>query len=52
VFALINLSLWQIKLRAPPPEDIRTVPLWVPVIGFFCSSAFVVYQTIVFLITD
>ena len=52
VFALINLSLWQIKLRAPQPEDIRTVPLWVPVTGFFCSSAFVFYQTIVFLITD
>ena len=52
VFALINLSLWQIKLRAPQPEDIRTVPLWIPIIGFFFSSAFVIYQTIVFFITD
>jgi len=52
VFALINLSLWQIKLRAPQPADIRTVPLWVPVIGFFFSSAFVFYQTVVFFITE
>jgi len=52
VFTLINLSLWQIKIRAPQPEDIRTVPLWVPIIGFFSSGAFVLYQTTLFLITD
>jgi len=52
VFALINLSLWQIKLRAPQPEDVRTVPLWIPIIGFFFSSAFVIYQTVVFFIID
>lgn len=52
VFALINLSLWQIKIRAPQPEGIRTVPLWVPIIGFFSSSAFVFYQITLFLITE
>ena len=51
VFALINLSLWQIKIRAPQPEDIRTVPLWVPIVGFFFSSAFVLYQITVILIS-
>ena len=51
VFALINLSLWQIKIRAPQPEDIRTVPLWVPVVGFFFSGAFVLYQTTFFLLS-
>ena len=49
VFSLINLSLWQIKIRAPQPEDIRTIPLWVPVTGFFCSCSFVIYQTVQFL---
>jgi APA family basic amino acid/polyamine antiporter len=52
VFALINLSLWQIKIRAPQPEDIRAVPLWVPIIGFFFSGAFVFYQLIMFFVTD
>ena len=46
VFSLINLSLWLIKTRAPQPEDIRTIPLWVPIVGFFFSSSFVIYQTV------
>ena len=46
VFSLINLSLWLIKIRAPQPEDIRTIPLWVPIVGFFFSSIFVIYQTV------
>ena len=49
IFTLINLSLWQIKLRAPQPEDVRTIPLWVPVVGFFFSAGFVLYQTGVFI---
>lgn len=52
VFTLINFSLWQIKIRAPQPEDIRTVPLWVPIIGFFSSGAFVLYQITLFLMTE
>ena len=52
VFALINLSLWQIKIKAPQPEDIRAVPLWVPIIGFFFSGAFVLYQLIMFFVID
>jgi APA family basic amino acid/polyamine antiporter len=50
VFTLINLSLWQIKIRAPQPEEIRTVPLWVPVVGFFFSVTFVLYQIAVYLL--
>ena len=46
VFSLINLSLWLIKTRAPQPKDIRTIPLWVPIVGFFFSSSFVIYQTV------
>ena len=52
VFALINLSLWQIKIKAPQPEDIRAVPLWVPITGFFFSGAFVLYQLIMFFVID
>ncbi len=50
VFTLINLSLWQIKIRAPQPVEIRTVPLWVPIVGFFFSIAFVLYQTTMYLL--
>ncbi|MCG6886482.1 MAG: amino acid permease [Proteobacteria bacterium] len=49
IFALINLSLWQIKRRVPVPADIRTIPVWVPVSGFVSSSAFVIYQAAHFL---
>jgi amino acid transporter len=48
VFALINFSLLQIKIRSPEPQDIRTIPFWVPVIGFVFSSAFLVYQVVIF----
>ena len=44
VFALINLSLWQVKRRVPNPPDIHPVPYWIPVVGFFSSAGFVIYQ--------
>lgn len=44
VFSLINLSLWRIKIRAPVAEGVRTIPLWVPVIGFVVSIGFVLFQ--------
>jgi amino acid transporter len=34
VFALINLALWRLKVRAPHPPGIVRYPLWVPVTGF------------------
>jgi len=51
VFALINFSLLQIKIRSPEPEGIRTIPFWVPVMGFICSSAFLIYQVVILLKT-
>jgi basic amino acid/polyamine antiporter, APA family len=45
VFTIINLALWRIKLQQPDHKG-YTVPLWVPVSGFFCSAGFVVYQFI------
>jgi len=40
IFALVNLALWRIKRRDPPPVGIFTVPGWVPVVGFFVSTGF------------
>lgn len=34
VFALINLALWRLKVRAPHPPGIVRYPLWVPITGF------------------
>jgi len=44
IFALVNVSLWRLKRRSPAPASGFSVPIWVPVVGFFVSSAFVVYQ--------
>lgn len=34
VFALVNLALWRLKVRAPHPPGIVRYPLWVPITGF------------------
>jgi len=44
IFALVNAALWRIKARGPAPEGLWTVPLWVPVVGFFSSLAFVLFN--------
>ena len=44
IFALANLSLWRLKRRHPAPVAGFTVPVWVPVVGFFVSAAFAFYQ--------
>lgn len=44
VFALVNLSLWRIKIKESPAEHIIHFPLWVPVFGFFVSFGFVLYE--------
>jgi len=44
VFALINFSLWRLKVRQPTVTGIFTIPCWVPVAGFFISSSFALYQ--------
>ena len=49
IFSLVNLSLWRIKRRSPHPEGVRIYPLWIPVIGFFISSAFVLNELINFV---
>lgn len=44
VFALLNFSLWRLKIHTQVTEDIFTIPCWVPVIGFFTSSGFILFQ--------
>ena len=46
IFSLVNLALWRIKRKEPNPVDVRTFPLWIPIIGFFVSSAFVLNQLV------
>ena len=44
VFAMVNLSLWRVKRREPPPEGIRVYPLWLPVVGALACMAFVLFK--------
>ena len=46
IFSLVNLALWRIKRTQPQPEDVRVFPAWVPITGFFVSSAFVLNEVI------
>lgn len=44
VFALINLALWRIKQREPPPVGVFLVSSWAPIAGFAAPVLFVLYQ--------
>lgn len=45
VFAMINLSLWRIKVTNKAELPSRTaVPLWVPACGFVVSTGFLAYE--------
>ena len=46
VFSILNLALWRIKLRNPFPPDTMIFPIWVPITGFFLSSAFVLSEIV------
>ncbi len=49
VFSIVNLALWRIKRRDPHPDDVRVFPLWIPILGFFVSFAFVLSQVVTFV---
>jgi APA family basic amino acid/polyamine antiporter len=38
VFILVNLALITIKRSGPPPEGVRAMPMWVPVLGALASA--------------
>ncbi|MFY0610380.1 MAG: amino acid permease [Hyphomicrobiaceae bacterium] len=43
VFALVNLSLWNIKRRGDPvPAGVFVNPQWVPVVGMICCGLFLI----------
>ncbi len=44
VFALINFSLWRLKAHKPAVKGTFCIPYWIPVVGFFTSSSFALYQ--------
>jgi len=46
VFSLVNLALWRIKRKDPYPHGVRTYPSWIPITGFFVSSAFVLNEVL------
>jgi len=46
VFSLVNISLWRIKLKEPVPEGILLFPVWIPILGFFVSFGFVLYELV------
>lgn len=45
VFMLANLALLRIR-RRPAPEDVRTFPVWVPVLGFLGALLLFVVQIV------
>lgn len=46
IFSIVNLALWRIKRHDPQPDGVKTFPLWVPVVGFFVSMAFVLNEIV------
>lgn len=46
IFSMVNFSLWRVKQRDPDPGAIKTYPIWIPIIGFLVSSAFVLSKLI------
>jgi len=45
VFALMNLSLWRVKVLERDYQGFR-IPILVPIVGAFASSGFVIYQLV------
>ncbi len=41
IFALVNLALWRIKRHKAAARGALDLPMWVPVVGFHVSAAFV-----------
>lgn len=45
IFALVNLALWRVKQRDPPPPlGTFTVPIWVPATGFLACAGIIVFR--------
>ena len=44
VFALVNLSLWRVKIKQGKTKGMQ-VPIWIPVFGFISCFALLIFQT-------
>lgn len=44
VFALVNLAAWRVMRQMPDDDGHRSIPTWVPLVGFIISVGFVVSQ--------
>lgn len=44
VFALVNLAAWRVMRQMPDDDGHRSIPTWVPLVGFVISVGFVVSQ--------
>ena len=49
IFAVVNLACIRIKLSEPHPEDVRTFPIIIPILGFISFVSFVIFRVGVFL---
>lgn len=49
VFFTINLALVVIKLRDPEPSELHLYPIWFPLVGLFCSAAFILSQILAWI---
>jgi amino acid transporter len=46
VFTLVNLSLIRIKLKHPSPKDVKTYPIWIPIIAIVLNVAMLGFQVV------
>lgn len=44
VFTLVNLALIKIKLKNPNPKDVKTYPIWMPVIAIVLNISMLGFQ--------
>ncbi len=49
IFLIVNLSLIFLKKQNPNPEGVRTVPVFIPIIGLILCSWFLLYRAYIFL---
>jgi len=47
VFALVNAALISIKRKRAAVEGVINVPMWIPVMGFICSTSLILFQLVI-----
>ena len=44
IFVMVSLALIRLKLRQPAPPGIKTIPMWVPMVGALSSALLLAFQ--------